>query len=100
MKTEVARIEPSTSPWRAQAFVHHGHKDCMVIDYSETVNRFTDVDAYQFPEMEVLADKATHYHYFSKIDLKAAYHQVPLKEGERKYRAFEVNRSLQNCPLA
>ena len=100
MKTEVARlskegiIETSTSPWRAQAFMHHGHKDRMVIDYSEKVHRFTDVDASPFPEMEVLLDKATNYHYFSKIDLKAAYHQVPLKEGDIKYTAFEVNGKL------
>ena len=66
----------------------------MVIDYSETVNRFTNVDAYPFPEMEVLLDKATNYHNFSKIDLKAADPQVPMKEGDRKYTAFEVNGKL------
>ena len=44
--------------------------------------------------MEVLLDKATNYHYLSKIDLKAAYHQVPLTEGDRNYTAFEVNGNL------
>ena len=74
--------------------MHHGHKDRMVIDYSDTVNRFTDVNVYPFPEMEVILDKATNYHYFSKINLKAAYLQVLLKEGDRKYTAFEVNGKL------
>jgi len=86
MQNEITRmlkegiIEPSNSCWRSQAFVVHKPKDRMVIDYSETVNRFTKLDAYPFPDMEDLLNKATEYRIFSKLDLKSAYHQIPLSE--------------------
>ena len=87
-------IEQSTSCWRSQAFVVHGQKDRMVIDYSETVNRFTSLDAYPFPDMEALLNKAAEFHFFSKIDLKSAYHQIPIKDGDRKFTAFAVGGRL------
>ena len=39
-------IEPSKSPWRAQVVVTKGenNKKRMVIDYSQTINRFTQLD--------------------------------------------------------
>ena len=97
MKSEVARIlkeeiiEPFTKSCIARSFVHHGHKDRMVMDYSKKLIMLMDVDAYPFPEMEILLDKATNYHYFSKIDLRTACHQVPLKGGDRNYTDFKVN---------
>ena len=41
-------IEPSTSPWHAQVVITNDerHKKRMVIDYSQTVNRFTQLGAY------------------------------------------------------
>ena len=43
-------IEPSKSPWRAQVVVAKGdnHKRRMVVDYSQTINRFTLLDASLF----------------------------------------------------
>ena len=96
MDTEVKRmiadgiITVSTSPWRAQAFVNRDHKPRMVIDYSETVNRYTSKDAFPFPDMQELLDKAAQKTVFSKIDLKSAYHQVPIKEEDRPFNAFEA----------
>ena len=54
MQTEITRllegdiIEVSHSPWRAQAFVVNGKKPRMIIDYSATIKKFTEVDAYPF----------------------------------------------------
>ncbi|GFU66208.1 retrovirus-related Pol polyprotein from transposon opus, partial [Trichonephila clavipes] len=47
-------IEPSNSPWRAQAFVIRGenHKPRMVVDYSQTINKYTLLDAYPLPKIE------------------------------------------------
>ena len=40
-------IEPSQSPWRAQVLViDQGLKKRLVIDYSATINKFTQLDAY------------------------------------------------------
>ena len=47
-------IEPSNSPWRAQVVVarNENHKKRMVIDYSQTINRFTLLDAYPLPRID------------------------------------------------
>ena len=89
-------IEPSVSPWWAQAFVvkETGHKPRMVIDYSETVNKYTTVDAYPFSDMFSLLDDSTKYQYFSKLDLKSAYHQIPLKDFDKKFAAFAAGGKL------
>jgi len=44
-------IESSNSPWRAQAFCKRrkSHKIRMVIDYLQTINKFTMLDAYPLP---------------------------------------------------
>ena len=100
MQEEVQRliglgiIEEAHSPWRAQAFVVKGRKPRMVIDYSQTINTFTEVDAYPFPNIEDLLLKASENCYFSKLDLKSAYHQVPLLSKDRPLTAFEVDGRL------
>ena len=94
-------IEKSTSLWRAQAFVAHDCKLRMVIGYSETINLFTQLDAYPFTTVEVVVNGVAENHYFSKIDLKSAYHQVPIKSEDRLYTAFEAEGNLyQFCCLA
>ncbi|GFX74072.1 retrovirus-related Pol polyprotein from transposon opus [Trichonephila clavipes] len=47
-------IEPSNSPWRAQAFVIRGenHKLRLVVHYSQTINKYTLLDAYPSPKIE------------------------------------------------
>ena len=88
-------IEVSNSPWRAQAFVSRtGHKPGMVIDYSETINRYTELDAYPFADAEGILNEAAEDCVFSKIDLKSAYHQVPIRTEDRPLTAFEVNGRL------
>ena len=46
-------IEPSKSPWRAQVVVTRGErqKKRFVIDYSQTINKFTQLDAYPLPHI-------------------------------------------------
>ena len=87
-------LEESMFPWRAQAFVVKGHKRRLVIDHSGTVNLFTDRSAYPFPDLEQLLNQAASYRYFSKIDLKSAYHQIPIRVEERPFTAFQVGTKL------
>lgn len=89
-------IEKSNSPWRAQVLVtkDERHKCRMVVDYSRTINRFTLLDAYPIPRISDLVHKMAKYKYFSKLDLKSAYYQVPLKEDEKLYTAFEADGQL------
>ena len=102
IETEIKRllkediIEPSISPWRAQVLVvsPEGHKKRMVVDYSRTVNKFTQLDAYPQKQIDELVQKISKYSYFSTLDLKSAYHQVPIKEEEKCLTAFEADGAL------
>ncbi|CAH8626418.1 unnamed protein product [Dicrocoelium dendriticum] len=88
-------IQPSRSPWRAQVLVTtSGPKKRMVVDYSQTINRFTYLDAYPLPRIDDLIDKIARFDVYSTLDLKSAYHQIPINEGERKYTAFEAGGKL------
>jgi len=49
-----------------------------VIDYSTTINRFTLLDAYSLPNIEELVNTVAQDKYYSSLDLRSAYHQVPL----------------------
>ena len=75
-------IEPSDSPWRAQVVVtrNENHKKRLGIDYSETINRFTRLDAYPMLRIDVTVNQYAQYTVFSTVDLKSAYHQVPIKQ--------------------
>ena len=89
-------IEKSQSPWRAQVLVTNDerHRRRMVVDYSRTINRFTQLDAYPMPRMHDLVHKMAKYRIFSKIDLKSAYYQLPLRDSEKQYTAFEADGQL------
>ncbi len=70
-------IEPS---WRAQVVVtrNENHKR-MVIDYSQTINRFTLLDAFPLPRVDDTVNAIAQYRVFSTIDLRSAYHQVSIR---------------------
>lgn len=89
-------IEASSSPWRAQVLItkNENHKKRLVIDYSQTVNKFTLLDAYPLPEIETLVSKVARYDTFSSLDLSSAYHQIPILEHEKKFTAFEADGQL------
>ena len=61
----------------------------MCIDYSQIINLFTELDAYLLPRIDDMVNELSRYKLFSTFDLKSAYHQIPLKESERRYTAFE-----------
>ena len=85
-------IESSVSPWRAQVLVvvNDKQKRRMVIDYSQTINRFTHLDAFPLPRIDDLVNKIAKYRVFSSIDLRSAYHQIKIKDAEKPYTAFEA----------
>lgn len=98
VKSEISKllsdgiIVESNSPWRAQVLVTKSetHKKRMVIDYSQTINKFTLLDAYPLPNIDDLVHKVSTFKIFSTIDLQAAYHQIPISIDERKFTAFEA----------
>lgn len=89
-------IEPSQSPWRAQVVVtkDENHKKRLAIDYSQTINRFTLLDAFPLPRISDTVNEVAQYKVFSTLDLQSAYHQIPLKEEDKPYTAFEAKGGL------
>ena len=89
-------IELSSSPWRAQVVAtrNERHKKRLVIDFSQTINKFTYLDAYRLPNLNETVNTIDQYCVCSVIDLKCAYHQGPLPNSDKKCTAFEANGRL------
>ena len=66
----------------------------MCIDYLQTVNLFSQEDAYPMPRIDGIVNSLARYRYFSKFDLQSAYHQIPIRVEDRKFTAFEANGGL------
>ena len=76
------------------SFCGSRQKPRMVVDYSETINLFTQLYAYPFITVEATLRGIAENYYFSKIDLKSAYHQVPIKLEDRPLTAFQAGGGL------
>ena len=59
----------------------------MCINYRD-LNKKTKRDAYPMPSMDSILDKLRRAKYLSKIDLKAAYHQIPMERNSKQNTAF------------
>ena len=96
LKDEV--IRPSSSPRRAQVVIvtdeFNRHKKRMCVDYSQTINIFTDLDAYPLPRIDDMVNELAKYSVFSTFDLRSAYHQIKIAESNCKFIAFEANGKL------
>ena len=78
-------IKLCASSWRTQVVVttNEQYEKRMVIDYSQTVNRFPTLDAYPLPKIEELVNVVTQYNINSTVDLKCVYHQFTISEKEK-----------------
>ena len=65
-------------------------KKSLAVDYSETINKFTLIDGYPLPRVDDMVNKIAQYRVFSTIDIHSAYHQVPIKDQDKPYAAFEA----------
>ena len=85
-------IEDSKSPWTAQVVVtrNENHRKRLVMDYSQTINKFTLIDAYPLPHVDDTVNRIAQYSVYSTIDLKSAYHQIPINEVDTPFTAFEA----------
>ena len=66
----------------------------MVIDYNQTINRFTQLDAYPLPRMQDVVQNVAQCNVYSTLDLKSAYHQLELPAEDRWYTAFQADGGL------
>ena len=70
------------------------HKYRMVIDYSQTVHRFTDLDAYPLPWIDDQINEIAENEICSTLDLKSAYQQIPLAP---KIANIRLLKSMASC---
>lgn len=69
---------------------------------SRRINAMTVKDAYPMQNMQDIFHRLGHAKYYSIIDLKDAYFQIPLKEECRNYTAFRTSKGLfrfKVCPF-
>jgi len=66
----------------------------MCVDYSQTVNIFTNLDAYPVSCIDKMVNRLASYNTFSTFDLKSAYYQISIEELVKPYTAFEDNGQL------
>ena len=88
-------IRPSSSPWRAQVVIvndqFNRHKKRMCVDYSQTINVYTELDAFPLPRIDDMVNKLATYNFFSTFDLRSAYHQIQIVYGfRRKWQTVRV----------
>lgn len=88
---ELGVVRPSSSPWSSPVVLvkksNGEYRFC--VDYRQ-LNKVTKRDAYAIPYMAMILDRLRNSKYFSGIDLKSAYWQIPLSEASMEKTAFVV----------
>ena len=82
-------IEPASSPWGSNIVLvkkKDGSFRCC-IDYRQ-LNSVTRKDAYPLPHVDTCLDAMSSAAWFSTMDLRQSYHQVPVESKDRDKTAF------------
>ena len=66
---------------------------CLCIDYW-VLNKITVRNRYLIPQIDDLLDQLTGTKYFSKIDIKSDYHQVPIEQIDVWKTTFKSKEGL------
>ncbi|CAF1383777.1 unnamed protein product [Rotaria sp. Silwood1] len=83
-------IRPSYSPYAAPALLVPKHDGTwrMVVDYKK-LNHITIKDSHPLPKMEqAIQTLGGGYKFFSKLDMKSGFWQIPIEEEDRHKTAF------------
>ena len=65
-------------------------------DLSKSLNLYLERADFPLPSMDEITAKVNNAKFFSKIDLKSAYAQIPLTPESRKYTVISTSEGLYN----
>ncbi|CAF4626058.1 unnamed protein product, partial [Rotaria sp. Silwood2] len=82
-------VRPSTSPWSSPVILKKKPDGTFrfLIDFRR-LNSITKKDAYPQPSPEELIYRLSGHTYFTKLDLKSGYFQIPISEEDKEKTAF------------
>lgn len=89
-------IQPSPSPWASGVVLgpcRNGFSPRFCVDY-RNLNRVTVKDAYPLPRINDIIDALQGAKYFSSIDLRKAFWQIPVAESSKHKTVFTCKRGL------
>ena len=91
---------PSTSEWATVPFVVPKKEEGwrVVIDYQD-LNAIIEIDAYPLPRIDELLQRLALSRYFSKVDLKSEFHQIPVNRNSIQYTAFRISTPIHGHTL-
>ncbi|MEO0683466.1 MAG: reverse transcriptase domain-containing protein [Cyanobacteria bacterium J06649_11] len=95
---EKGLVRKSTSPWASPVVLvpKSNGQTRMCFDY-RAVNKVTVTDSHPLPRIDDLLDNLKDAKYFSKIDLKSGFWQIPMEESSIPKTAFTTHRGLYEC---
>lgn len=82
-------VRPSTSPWSSPVILKKKPDGTFrfLVDFRR-LNSITKKDAYPQPSAEELIYRLSGHSYFTKLDLKSGYFQIPIAEADKEKTAF------------
>jgi hypothetical protein len=88
-------IPTSSSPWSSPVVIikKKDRSPRFCVDYRQ-LNLITKRDVYPLPRIDDIIDKLARSKYFSTLDLKAGYWQIPIDEQDKKKTAFVTTDGL------
>ncbi|CAF3099719.1 unnamed protein product [Rotaria sp. Silwood2] len=89
------QVRPSTSPWSSPLLLVK-KKDGdyrFVVDYRK-LNSVTIKDSFPIPTIEATLKQLSGHSYFTKLDLKSGYFQIPIQEEDKQKTAFITTTGL------
>ncbi|CAF4645831.1 unnamed protein product, partial [Rotaria sp. Silwood2] len=87
--TQTNQIRPSNSPWSSPVIIHK-KKDGgirFLVDYRK-LNSVTKKDCFPQPTTEELLHRLGGHRFYTKLDLKSGYFQLPIHETDKEKTAF------------